>query len=187
MIYLLYFDKLVYLCSGIIHQKNLCIMKKTSNKVLKTVCIFAIICVIVWVAVFARYAYFVFTEGSGSGVINWSAPQIELRVALFIFRCLLALVIAGLLIAFVKNTLNYLKRGAIFNRKNVKLLWTLAIVFPIYSLLGDNMVYVVSGVDISDWRILLSANTLVGGIVVALVAILYKLAYDAAEEQKLTI
>ena len=168
-------------------QYYLFIMEKTSNKVLKAVCIIAIICVIVLKVVLARYAYFVFTDGSGSGVINWSAPQIELRVALFIFRCLLALVIAGLLVAFMKNTLNHLKRGAIFNRKNVKLLWTLAIVFPIYSLLGDNMVYVFSGVDIYDWRILLSVNTLVGGAVAALVALLYKLGYDAAEEQKLTI
>ena len=162
-------------------------MKKTSNIVLKTVCIIAIICVIVWLVVFARYAYFVLTERSGSGVINWDSRQIGLREALFMFRCLLAFVFAGLLIAFMKNTLNYLKRGAIFNRKNVKLLWALAIVFPIYSLLGDNMVYVFSGVDIADWRILLSANTLVGGIVVALVALLYKMGYDAAEEQKLTI
>lgn len=147
------------------------IMKKTSNRVLKTVCVLAIICVIVWVAVFARYAYFVMTEG-----INWYLRHIGLRVALFMFRCLLALAIAGLLIAFVKNTLNQLKRDAIFNRKNVKLLWTLAIVFPIYLLLGDNMVYVVSGVEIADWRLILSASTLMGSIAVVLVAVLYKVA-----------
>lgn len=168
-------------------SKALYIMKKTSSKVLKTVCVIAIIFVIVWVVAFAEYANHVLTEPSGQGVINWSAPQIGLRVALFTLRCLLVLVIAGLLIAFVKNTLNHLKGGAIFNRKNVKLLWALAIVFPIYSLLGDHMPLVLSGVDIADWRFMLSANTLVGGIVIALVALLYKLAYDAAEEQKLTI
>jgi hypothetical protein len=162
-------------------------MKKTSKNVLKTVCVLAVIFLIVWLVLFAINAYFVLTVGGGPGVINWHAPQVGLRVTLFIFICLFALVVAGLLIAFVMNLLNHLKGGAIFNRRNVKLLWALAIVFPIYSVLNDNRPFVVTAVDISEWRFMLSASTLVCGIVIVLVALLYKLAYDAAEEQKLTI
>ena len=51
-------------------------MKKTSNRVLKTVCVLALIGIVLWVAFYAVQSYFVLTTGSGKGVINWGSPNI---------------------------------------------------------------------------------------------------------------
>ena len=93
--------------------------------------------------------------------------------------------LAGLMAAFVFNILKYLKGGTIFNRANVVLLWIMAIVLPIHSFISDNMGYACSATDHYEWG--LTDTPFVYAIVAVLVAILYKLAYDAAEEQKLTI
>ena len=79
----------------------------------------------------------------------------------------------------------HLKGGRIFNHANVVLLWIMAIVLPIHSFISDNMVFACSDIDHYDWC--LTDTPFVYAIVAVLVAILYKLAYDAAEEQKLTI
>ena len=112
-------------------------MKKTSNRVLKTVCVLALIGIVLWVAFYAVQSYFVLTTGSGKGVINWGSPNIGPKLALFIVNRLFILLMAGLMAAFVFNILKYLKGGTIFNRANVVLLWIMAIVLPIHSFISD--------------------------------------------------
>ena len=165
--------------------KELYIMKKTSNRVLKTVCVLALIGIVLWVAFYAVQSYFVLTTGSGKGVINWGSPNIGLKLTMFVMNRLTILTLAGLMAAFVFNILKYLKGGTIFNRANVVLLWIMAIVLPIHSFISDNMGYACSATDHYEWG--LTDTPFVYAIVAALVAILYKLAYDAAEEQKLII
>ena len=124
--------------------KELYIMKKTSNRVLKTVCVLALIAVcvlaligiVLWVAFYAVQSYFVLTTGSGKGVINWGSPNIGSKLALFIVNRFFILLMAGLMAAFVFNILKYLKGGTIFNRANVVLLWIMAIVLPIHSFIS---------------------------------------------------
>ena len=185
MINLLFFDKLIYLCGGIIQQKNLCIMKKTSDRVLKIVCVLALICIVIWVVFYAIQSYYVLTTGSGYGVINWGSPNLGSKLTMFIVNRLFILLMAGLMAAFVFNILKHLKGGTIFNRANVVLLWIMAIVLPIHSFISDNMGYACSASDHYEWG--LTDTPFVYAIVAVLVAMLYKLAYDAAEEQKLTI
>ena len=160
-------------------------MKKTSNRVLKTVCVLALICIALWVVFYAVQSYFVLTTGSGKGVINWGSPSIGLKLTMFVMNRLTILTLAGLMAAFVFNILKYLKGGTIFNRANVVLLWIMAIVLPIHSFISDNMGYACSATDHYEWG--LTDTPFVYAVVAVLVAILYKLAYDAAEEQKLTI
>ena len=160
-------------------------MKKTSNRALKTVCVFALICTILWVAFYANQSYYVLTTGSGRGVINWGSPNIGSKLAMFIVNRLTILTLAGLMGAFVFNILKHLKGGRIFNRANVVLLWIMAIVLPIHSFISDNMGYACSATGQYEWC--LTDSPFVYAIVAVLVAMLYKLAYDAAEEQKLTI
>ena len=74
-------------------------MKKTSNRVLKTVCVLALIGIVLWVAFYAVQSYFVLTTGSGKGVINWGSPNIGSKLALFIVNRLFILLMAGLMAA----------------------------------------------------------------------------------------
>ena len=87
--------------------------------------------------------------------------------------------------AFLFNILKHLKGGTIFNRANVVLLWIMAIVLPIHSFISDNMGFACSAADQYEWG--LTDTPFVYAIVAVIVAMLYKLAYDAAEEQQLTI
>ena len=160
-------------------------MKKTSNSVLKTVCVLALIGIVLWVAFYAVQSYFVLTTGSGKGVINWGSPNMGGKLTMFVINRLLILTLAGLMAAFVFNILKYLKGGTIFNRANVVLLWIMAIVLPIHSFISDHMGFVVSASDHYEWG--LTDTPFVYTLVAVIVAMLYKLAYDAAEEQKLTI
>ena len=160
-------------------------MKKTSNRVLTAVCVFALICTLMWVVFYAIQTYFVLTTGSGDGVINWDSPHIGRKLTVFVINRILILTMAGLMGAFVFNILKYLKGGMIFNRANVVLLWVMAIVLPIHSFISDNMGFACSDADQFDW--MLTDTPFVYAIVGVIVAMLYKLACDAAEEQKLTI
>ena len=160
-------------------------MEKTSNKTLKIVCIFALICTFLWVVFYAIQTYFVLTEGSGQGVINWDSPHIGRKLTIFAINRITILSLAGLMGAFVFNILKHLKGGRIFNHANVVLLWIMAIILPIHSFISDNMGFACSDADQFDW--MLTDTPIVCAIAAVLVAMLYKLAYDAAEEQKLTI
>ena len=161
------------------------IMKKTSNRVLKTVCVLALICALMWVVFYAIQTYFVLTTGSGQGVINWGSPNMGSKLTMFTINRLTILLLAGLMAAFVFNILKCLNGGTIFNRANVVLLWIMAIVLPIHSFISENMGFACSASDHYEWC--LTDTPFVYAIVAVLVAMLYKLAYDAAEEQKLTI
>ena len=160
-------------------------MEKTSIKVLKTVCVLALIGTLLWVAFYAIQTYYVLTTGSGNGVINWGSPHIGCKLAMFAVNRILILSMAGLMAAFVFNILKHLKGGTIFNRANVVLLWIMAVVLPIHSFISDNMNFACSATDQHEW--MLTDTPFVYAIVAVIVAMLYKVAYDAAEEQKLTI
>ena len=160
-------------------------MNKTSSKALKIVCIFALICIALWVAFYANQSYYVLTTGSGHGVINWGSSNMGSKLTMFAVNRLCILLMAGLMAAFVFNILKHLKGGTIFNRTNVMLLWVMAIVLPIHSFISDNMGYACSATDQYEWC--LTDTPFVYAIVAVIVAMLYMLAYDAAEEQKLTI
>ena len=152
---------------------------------MKIVCVFALICTLLWVVFYAVQTYFVLTAGSGDGVLNWGSPHIGRKLTVFVINRITILSLAGLMGAFVFNILKYLRGGMIFNRANVVLLWIMAVVLPIHSFISDNMGFACSDADHFDWR--LTDTPFVYAIVAVIVAMLYKLAYDAAEEQKLTI
>ncbi len=134
-------------------------MSKTSVKFLKIVCYIVLALIPVWLIFYGVQSYYVLTTGSGEGVINWDSPRIGVKVTFFVMQRIAMLVMAGLFTAFIINVLRYLKDGTIFSRANVILLWVMVLVLPIYSFLSDNMS----------------------------IAWLYKIAYDVAEDQKLTI
>ena len=160
-------------------------MKKTSKKVLKVLCVFALICTLLWVVFYAIQTYFILTTGSGNGVINWDSPNIGSKLTMFVINRITIITLAGLMAAFVFNILKHLKGGTIFNRANVVLLWIMAVVLPIHSFISDNMNFACSATDQHEW--MLTDTPFVYAIVAVIVAMLYKVAYDAAEEQKLTI
>ena len=125
-------------------------MKKTSSKLLTILCVFALICTLMWVAFYAIQSYFVLTTGSGYGVINWGSPNMGGKLTMFVINRLLIITLAGLMAAFVFNILKHLKGGTIFNRANVVLLWIMAIVLPIHSFISDNMGFACSAVCLCD-------------------------------------
>ena len=90
-------------------SKELFIMKKTSNRVLTIVCVFALICTLMWVAFYATQSYYVLTTGSGHGVINWGSPNMGGKLTMFVINRLLILTLAVLMAAFVFNILKHLK------------------------------------------------------------------------------
>ncbi len=160
-------------------------MEKKSNRTLTIVCIFALVFALLWVVFYAIQTYFVLTTGSGNGVINWGSPHIGRKLTVFVINRITILTLAGLMAAFVFNILKYLRGGMIFNHANVVLLWIMAIVLPIHSFINDNMGFACSDTDQFEW--MLTDTPFVYAIVAVIVATLYKLAYDAAMEQKLTI
>ena len=160
-------------------------MKHSSIKVLKGLCYAALAVVALGLVFLCVQTYYVLTTGSGHGVINWDSPRLGLKLGIFIAERVAILVLAGLFVAFVVNILKYLRDGQIFNRANVRLMWALSVTVPIYAFLADNVGQACSAT--SEMNVVLSSDFFVYTLIVLIVAQLYKVGYDAAEEQKLTI
>lgn len=160
-------------------------MEKSSYKTLKVVCYVALIGIAIWLAFYAIQSYYVLTTGEGAGVINWGSPRMGIKLTIFTLNRLTILLLGGLMAAFVFNILKYLRGGTIFNHSNVVLLWIMTAVLPIHSFVSDNMNVACSPAEHFD--IVLTDSPFVYVTVALLVALLYKLAYDAAKEQELTI
>lgn len=159
-------------------------MNKTV-KFLRVVCYVMLTLIPLWVIFYGIQSYFVLTTGSGEGVIHWDSPLIGLKLTMFIVHRLAMLTIAGLFAAFIINILRYLKDGTIFNKANVTLLWVMVCVLPIYSFLSDNMSIACS--SSAHGKVVLTDNVFLYPLIALIIASLYKIAYDVAEEQKLTV
>lgn len=160
-------------------------MSKTSVKFLKIVCYIVLALIPVWLIFYGVQSYYVLTTGSGEGVINWDSPRIGVKVTFFVMQRIAMLVMVGLFTAFIINVLRYLKDGTIFSRSNVILLWVMVLVLPIYSFLSDNMSIAYEPTD--NLAIVITDNMFLYPLVALIIASLYKIAYDVAEDQKLTI
>lgn len=160
-------------------------MEKTSYRALKVICVVALVGIVLWVVGYAVQTYYILTTGSGQGVINWGSPRMGLKLTVFTLNRVSILLMAGLTAAFVFNILKYLRGGTIFSHGNVVLLWVMAIVLPIHSFIGDNMSIATSATEHFD--VVLTDTPFVYLFVTLLVALLYKLAYNVAKEQELTI
>ncbi|MBR5118769.1 MAG: hypothetical protein IK100_09015 [Muribaculaceae bacterium] len=160
-------------------------MSKKSVKFLKIVCYVMLALIPLWLIFYGIQSYFVLTTGSGDGVINWDSPRIGVKLTFFILHRLALLTMVGLFTAFLINILKYLKGGTIFSHANVVLLWVMVIVLPIYSFLSDNMSIACEKTD--KLALVITDNVFLYPLIALIVAFLYKIAYDAAEEQRLTI
>ena len=160
-------------------------MEKRMINALKIVCYVVLALIPLWVIFYGIQSYFVLTTGSGEGVINWDSPRIGVKVTFFILHRLAILTMAGLFTAFIINILRYLKDGTIFSRANVILLWVMVLVLPIYSFLSDNKSIACAKTE--ELSLVMTDNVFLYPLVALIIASLYKIAYDVAEEQKLTI
>lgn len=160
-------------------------MNKKTVKFLKIVCYVMLALIPLWLIFYGVQSYFVLTTGSGEGVINWDSPRIGVKVTFFILHRLAMLTMSGLFTAFIINILRYLKDGTIFSRVNVILLWVMVLVLPFYSFLSDNMSIAYAKTD--ELAVVVTDNVFLYPLVALIIASLYKIAYDVAEEQKLTI
>ena len=160
-------------------------MNKKTVKFLKIVCYVMLALIPLWVIFYGIQSYFVLTTGSGDGVINWDSPRIGVKLTFFILHRLAMLTMAGLFTAFIVNILRYLKDGTIFSRANVILLWIMVLVLAIYSFLSDNMSIACAKTE--ELALVITDNVFLYPLVALIIASLYKIAYDVAEEQKLTI
>ena len=160
-------------------------MNKTTVKFLKVVCYVILAFIPFWLIFYGVQSYFVLTTGSGEGVINWGSPRIGAKVTFFVLHRLAMLTMAGLFTAFIINILRYLKNGTLFSRANVTLLWVMVLVLPIYSFLSDNVNIACAKTD--ELTVVVTDNIFLYPMVALIIASLYKIAYDVAQEQKLTI
>lgn len=160
-------------------------MKKQSYRTMRGLCYAALFLCGFWLVFFAIQTYYVFTTGSGPGVINWDSPRIGLKLGITIANRVVNLVMLSLCVAFVVSTLKSIKQGVIFSRSNVPLLSAMAAVIPFYAMICDNTMQAFS--TTAEMNFQLTDNVFVYTLVVLIVAQLYKVACDAAEEQQLTI
>ena len=160
-------------------------MNKKTVKLLKIVCYVILALIPLWIIFYGVQSYFVLTTGSGDGVINWDSPRIGVKLTFFILHRLAMLTMAGLFTAFIINILRYLKDGTIFSRANVILLWVMVLVLPFYSFLSDNVS--IAYAKTAELAVVVTDNMFLYPLVALIIASLYKIAYDVAEEQKLTI
>ena len=160
-------------------------MNNKTVKFLKIVCYVMLALIPLWVIVYSIYSYGVFTSSGGEDIIHWDSPLIGIKVAVFIAHRIALFTMAILLAAFVINILKNLKNGIIFNRANVMLLWVMVIVLSFYAFLSDNIDIAYSPTEHFD--LVLSDNVFLYPLMSLIIALLYKIAYDTAEEQKLTI
>ena len=160
-------------------------MSKKSVKYLKIVCYVLLALISLCVIFYGIQSYYILSTGSGEGVINWDSPRLGLKFTIFILHRLVLFTVVGIFTAFIINILRYLKDGSIFNRTNVILLWIMVLLLPFYSLLNDNISIAFS--TSAHGTFVLTDNFFFYPLVALIVALLYKIAYDAAEEQKLTI
>jgi len=68
---------------------------------------------------------------------------------------------------------------------NVRLLWALSVAVPVYAFISDNVGQACSAT--SELDLVLTDRVFIYTLIVLLVAQLYKVGYDAAQEQQLTI
>ena len=129
-------------------------------------------------------SYYILTENSGDGVINWGAPGSGSQLTWFILHRLVVFALAAIYVMFVVNIMKYIKTGSIFNKRNITLFRIMAVMVPVYSFLDDNIYSLVLG---SDVGLMLSERPFASLFIILLVGQLYKVGYEAAEEQKLTI
>lgn len=160
-------------------------MNKSTVKFLRIVCYVILALIPLWIIFYGVQSYHVLTTGSGEGVINWESPRIGVKVTFFILHRLAFITMTVLFTAFIINILRYLKDGTIFSRANVTLLWVMVLVLPIYSFLSDNMS--IACAKTSELAVVVTDNVFLYPLVALIIASLYKIAYDVAEEQKLTI
>jgi hypothetical protein len=160
-------------------------MNKKTVRFLKIVCYVMLALIPLWLVFYGVQSYYVLTTGSGEGVINWDSPRIGVKVTFFILHRLAMLTMAGLFTAFIVNILRYLKDGTIFSRANVILLWVMVLVLPFYSFLSDNKSIACAKTD--QLAVVITDNIFLYPMVALIIASLYKIAYDVAQEQKLTI
>ena len=160
-------------------------MKQSSTKTLRGLCYAALVVVALGFVFLCIQSYYILTTGSGPGVINWDSPRLGLKLGIFFAQRIAIITLIGLFVSFVLNILKFLRAGQIFNRANVRLLWALSIVVPFYAFLSDNVGQACSAT--SEMNVMLSSDFFVYTLVILIMAQLYKVAYDAAEEQKLTI
>lgn len=163
----------------------LVVMKDKSVKFLKIVCYVILAFIPLWLIFYGVQSYYVLTTGSGEGVINCESPRIGVKLTFFVLHRLAMLTMAGLFTAFIVNILRYLQNGTIFSRANVILLWVMVLVLPFYSFLSDNMN--IACAKTAELTVVVTDNMFLYPVVALIVASLYKIAYDVAEEQKLTI
>ena len=91
-------------------------------------------------------------------------------------------VMIAILLTFVIKLLKGFKRGEVFTRSNMRLLYMLATASFFFELFQMNK-HIISGVR----TIVFTSELLVTPIIILLVAMLYNLAVKATEENKLTI
>ncbi len=139
----------------------------------------------IWVLFSLLQSYYMLTSNSDTGVINWESNTITSQLLVFTLQRCLLLALALLYFFFIKNILKYLKEGTIFTKGNIRLIRIVSVIYPFYAFLSDNLGY--SFTQNETYSFVLTDTPFVSLLAFLIIGQLYKLAYEVAETEKLTI
>lgn len=160
-------------------------MKKKGVQSLKVLCYVALtFCALYLIAIFIECPSYFYANDSGA-YVRWNVDQAWVRGLIAIGYASLAFVAVMLSAWFFANILRGIRGGDIFPRRNVGILYALAVVLFPFSVFSKNLTVALSAaphgsVEITDASILLP-------LAVLIFAQMYKIAQQAVEDSNLTV
>ena len=160
-------------------------MKKKGVQSLKVLCYVALtFCALYLIAIFVECPSYFYANGKGE-YVRWNIENAWIRGMIAIGYVSLAFVAVVLSAWFFMNILRGIRGGDIFPRRNVCILYALAMVLFPFSVFSKNLTLALSAsphgsIEITDTNILLS-------LAVLIFAQMYKIAQQAVEDSNLTV
>lgn len=131
-----------------------------------------------------NYNHLFCTDGSH---IHWEARQKVVLVAITVLSVyiILTLALIATCSAFFINTLKGISQGVIFPKANINMINATAILIFLQTVAADNLSQ--AFISESPLSIALSSNPFVQSLAVLVFGIMYRIAYQLAEENELTV
>lgn len=119
--------------------------------------------------------------------IAWDNNILPFQLTLFIGRVLFGVAYNAIIIVFLIKSVNALKKGTLFIRSNVTLLYMTAGCYIINRLCDDNMGNILMSAELGNSYFAIESGSILITLLFIIFALLYRIAAEVSEDNNLTI